>query len=59
MFLARELTDCSLPEIGEHFGGRDHTTILHAINVVENHLKTDSALQKLLNQLKDKIKEEE
>ena len=59
MFLARELTECSLPEIGEFFGGRDHTTVLHAINVVENHRKTDINLQKLLAQLKGKISEKE
>ena len=58
MFLARELTECSLPEIGDYFGGRDHTTVLHAINVVENHRKTDINLQKLLEHLKGKIRED-
>ena len=59
MFLARDLTECSLPEIGEYFGGRDHTTVLHAINVIENQVRVDSNLKNLIEQLKKKIREKE
>jgi hypothetical protein len=38
MYLSRRLTDQSLPEIGRRFGGRDHTTVLHAVNVCERIL---------------------
>lgn len=42
MFLSRELTPCSLPEIGRRFGGRDHTTILHACRTVERLCRESS-----------------
>jgi len=58
MFLTRQLTECSLPEIGEYFGGRDHTTVLHAVNVIDNLLKSDLNLQKLVDLLKNKINNE-
>lgn len=41
MYLARELTDSSLPKIGEEFGGRDHTTVIHAHEKIEKLLKED------------------
>jgi chromosomal replication initiator protein len=53
MCLARELTQLSLPEIGNAFGGRDHSTVLHACKTIENLKNTDSALNSdfnLLNQ---------
>jgi chromosomal replication initiator protein len=53
MCLARELTQLSLPEIGNSFGGRDHSTVLHACKTIENLRNTDSALNNdfnLLNQ---------
>ena len=34
MYLSRELTDSSLPKIGKHFGGRDHTTVIHATSKI-------------------------
>ena len=43
MALARELTNHSLPEIGSAFGGRDHTTVLHACRKVEELRKTDNS----------------
>jgi len=56
MYLARELTDCSLPEIGENFGGRDHTTVIHAYETVKSKLESDAAfsaeIQKLINSIK-------
>lgn len=52
MFLSRELTDKSLPQIGKEFGGKDHTTVLHAIDKIEKQLKTDSQLEKEVSSLK-------
>lgn len=51
MYLARELTDSSLPEIGESFGGRDHTTVMHGYEKIENELKLDPALQSNIKEL--------
>jgi chromosomal replication initiator protein len=45
MFLARELTSRSLPDIGRRFGGRDHTTVLHACRRIEELCKTDPVFQ--------------
>jgi chromosomal replication initiator protein len=43
MYLAKQLTSRSLPEIGRKFGGRDHTTVMHAVRKVEELRETDSA----------------
>lgn len=51
MFLTRKLTDLSLPEIGRHFGGRDHTTVLHAIQKVDNLTQTDEDYQTTIENL--------
>ena len=51
MYLARELTDASLPEIGRSFGGRSHTTILHAARRVERELERDSATHEAVQNL--------
>ena len=56
MYLSRELTDYSLPKIGKEFGGKDHTTVLHAIDKIEEELRTDNELQEQLNTLKAKLK---
>lgn len=55
MFLTRELTDLSLPKIGEEFGGRDHTTVLHAYDKITRELKSDPVLDKIITELKTKI----
>lgn len=55
MYLSRELTDASLPKIGEEFGGRDHTTVLHAYEKVAQQLEQDKNLVKTINALKEKI----
>lgn len=55
MFLTRELTELSLPKIGEEFGGRDHTTVLHAIRKI-NKLITDDEEEKIkLDLLKNEL----
>src|SRR5690606_3769950 len=46
MYLSRELTDYSLPKIGDAFGGRDHTTVIHAHDKISNQMKTDQELYK-------------
>jgi chromosomal replication initiator protein len=44
MYLCKQLTPRSLPEIGRKFGGRDHTTVMHAVKKVEELLAADRAL---------------
>ncbi|NOZ63507.1 MAG: chromosomal replication initiator protein DnaA [Caldiserica bacterium] len=55
MYLTRELTDLSLPEIGLNFGGRDHTTVLHAYEKIKHKIASDNDFQKLIENLKIKI----
>ena len=45
MYLCRKHTTCSYPEIGSHFGGRDHSSVIHAANVVSTKLKSDSQIR--------------
>ena len=52
MFLAKTLTMRSLPEIGRRFGGRDHTTVLHAVRKIEGLSQTDGALREEIELLK-------
>ncbi|MCA1032309.1 chromosomal replication initiator protein DnaA [Bacillus timonensis] len=56
MYLSRELTDFSLPKIGEEFGGRDHTTVIHAHEKISKLLQTDSQLQKQLSEINQQLK---
>ncbi|WP_172254831.1 chromosomal replication initiator protein DnaA [Saccharibacillus deserti] len=56
MYLSRELTDYSLPKIGEAFGGRDHTTVIHAHEKISQSLKIDQELTKVVHSLTEKIK---
>lgn len=55
MYLARELTDYSLPKIGEEFGGRDHTTVIHAHEKIKNQLEHDATLEKEIANLEKEI----
>lgn len=55
MYLCRELTDASYPEIGRLFGGKDHTTIIHACRQITKAREADSALSQTLDGLKEKI----
>lgn len=56
MFLSREMTSLSFPEIGEQFGGRDHTTILHAYEKIKKDLKKDVKSKSLVDKLVLEIK---
>ncbi len=55
MYLCREMTDASFPEIGRHFGGKDHTTIIHACKQITKALEADHTLRATLDSLKDQI----
>ena len=57
MYLAKTLTLRSLPEIGRRFGGRDHTTVLHAVRKIENLVGNDSALAEEIELLKRQLQE--
>lgn len=52
MYLCRMLTDESFPRIGLEFGGRDHSTVIHAINKIEGDLKENSQLKEIINEIK-------
>jgi chromosomal replication initiator protein len=56
MYLSRELTDYSLPKIGEEFGGRDHTTVIHAHEKISKLLQSDTQLQKQMKELNELLK---
>ena len=56
MYLSRELTDSSLPKIGDEFGGRDHTTVIHAHEKISKLLQTDSQLQRQIKEITRTIK---
>lgn len=56
MYLAKELTQKSLPEIGELFGGRDHTTVLHAVRKITAERAQDSELNQALHVLEQTLK---
>ncbi len=56
MYLCRELTDMSLPKIGEVFGGRDHTTVMHACDKIINDLRENDDFSEQIKQIKQQIK---
>jgi len=55
MYLARDFTDCSLPEIGEQFGGRDHTTVLHAYEKIQRDMEFKNGVRATIDKIKDII----
>ena len=57
MYLVREMTDYSFPKIGQSFGGKHYTTVIHACDKIENDLKLDKNLQEIINLIKEEIKE--
>ena len=56
MYLSRELTELSLPEIGEFFGGRDHTTVLHSYNKIKDELIKNPGLKERIERVIQVIK---
>jgi chromosomal replication initiator protein len=58
MFLVRTMTELSTPEIGAHFGGKDHTTVMHACNKIKNKLSGDPYFVALVNKITQDIREE-
>lgn len=55
MYLAKHLTDASLPEIGRQFGGKHHTTVLHSVEKIEEQRKEDKDLNRMLNKLTEML----
>jgi chromosomal replication initiator protein len=56
MYLSRELTDSSLPKIGKEFGGRDHTTVIHATSKITRMISEDRSVYNLVQELTARIK---
>ena len=56
MYLTREFTDLSLPNIGKAFGGKDHTTVLHAYEKISDELKNDNITKTYVDELTSRIK---
>jgi chromosomal replication initiator protein len=57
MYLCRELTDSSLPKIGKEFGGRDHTTVIHATSKIAKLIQEDRSVYNLVQELTARIKQ--
>lgn len=58
MYMCRNLTDLSLPKIGEHFGNRDHTTVLHACDKITAELLTNGDLRNIIDSIETELKED-
>jgi chromosomal replication initiator protein len=57
MYLARELTDSSLPKIGKEFGGRDHTTVIHATSKIARMIREDRSVYNLVQELTARVRQ--
>jgi chromosomal replication initiator protein len=55
MYLAKQMTEASLPEIGRQFGGKHHTTVMHSIDKIEEQRQGDKDLNRLLNKLTETL----
>src|SRR6476661_158654 len=55
MYLAKQMTEASLPEIGRQFGGKHHTTVMHSIDKIEEQRQADKDLNRLLNKLTETL----
>ena len=56
MYFCKDFTNHSLKSIGYHFGGRDHSTVIHAMQTVNDIMETDSSFRNAVNELKKKFK---
>jgi chromosomal replication initiator protein len=57
MYLCRQLTDLSLPKIGDHFGGKDHTTVMYAVKKVEDQIAQRRQMYNQVNEIHSRIKQ--
>jgi chromosomal replication initiator protein len=57
MYIIKSITQFSLTDIGQSFGGRDHTTVLHSLKIIEDRLKSDPAEDRLIQNLTKSVKE--
>jgi chromosomal replication initiator protein len=57
MYLCRELTSLSFPEIGRHFGGKDHTTVIHACRQIEKRVEADASFKQLVESITRQLRE--
>jgi chromosomal replication initiator protein len=55
MYLMREMTHCSFPDIGQRFGGRDHSTVMYAVKMIEKKMKDDVSLRNSIEALRKAI----
>jgi chromosomal replication initiator protein len=55
MYLAKQMTEASLPEIGRQFGGKHHTTVMHSIAKIDEQRRSDKDLNRLLNKLAETL----
>ena len=55
MYLAKQMTEASLPEIGRQFGGKHHTTVMHSINKIEENRRQDKDLNRTVNKLMETL----
>ena len=55
MYLAKQLTEASLPEIGRQFGGKHHTTVMHSISKIDEHRRTDKDMNRTINKLMETL----
>ena len=55
MYMAKRMTEASLPEIGRQFGGKHHTTVMHSIDKIEEQRQSDKDLNRMLNKLTENL----
>ena len=55
MYLARELTQDSLPQIGRAFGGKDHTTVMHSTEKIDNAIENDALLADQVQKIREEL----
>ena len=55
MYLCKELTTASLPEIGRHFNGKHHTTVLHSVQKIDKLRQRDADLNRIIHSITDAL----